>query len=222
MRILLYGATGMIGQGVLQACLEDPSVSHVRVVGRRPTGRSHPRLEEVLHPDLLEVTAHPDAFEGIDACFFCLGISSLGLGEAEYRRPTVDIPLAVAQALLARSPQAAFVYVSGAGTGRGKAMWARVKREAEEAILALPFRSAAAFRPAYVHPVGGERSASALTRVLYACLHPFYPLLRRAFPRGVTTTAAMGRAMLAVARHGAPRPVMESRDIDTLAQATRA
>jgi uncharacterized protein YbjT (DUF2867 family) len=156
---------------------------------------------------------------GFDACFFCLGVTSAGLSEERYTRLTYDLTLAVARTLARLNPGMTFVYVSGAGTDsseRGRIMWARVKGRTENALLALPFKAAYMFRPGYIQPLEGIQSRTRWYRVLYAVVAPLYPVLKRLFPGGVTTTAQMGRAMLAVARKGFARPVLETRDINRL------
>lgn len=219
MRVIVFGATGMIGQGVLRECLVDPRVSGVLVVGRTPTGVRHGKLRELLHRDLTDLTGIEDELGGFDACFFCLGVSAVGMGEEEYRRVTYDITLAAARPLAAGDPSTVFVYVSGAGTDdseRGRAMWARVKGATENALLALPFR-AYCFRPGYVRPLHGARSRTRWYRALYAVLGPLHPLLRMLAPDRVTTTEAVGRAMISVALRGWDGRVLSARDINAAA-----
>lgn len=209
----------MIGQGVLQECLLAPSVAQVLSLGRRPSGARHPKLRDLVVPDL-ELAPYSAELTGFDACFYCLGVSSAGMAEAEYRRVTRDLTLRVAEFLSQRNPAMTFIYVSGAGTDaseRGRVMWARVKGETENALLRLPFRQAFMFRPGLIEPLRGIRSRSRTYRIAYAVLKPLFPILHRLFPRDITTTERMGRAMLAAARQGAPRQVLESRDINALA-----
>lgn len=220
MRVLLFGATGMVGQGVLRECLLAPDVEQVTAIGRTPTGQQHPRLREVLAPDLSDVAALEPALAGHDACFWCLGVSAAGMTEAEYTRLTYETTMAVARALARLAPGLTFVYVSGAGTDgtqRSGAMWARVKGRTENALLALGFRGAYMFRPALIRPVHGERSRTTSYRVLYALVRPLFGVLASRFPGSVTTTERIGRAMLNAARHGAPKRILESQDIDALA-----
>ena len=216
MKVLLFGATGMVGQGVLRECLLAPDVEQVLAVGRTPTGQSHAKLKELAPKDLFELTPHEDALRGFDACFFCLGVSAAGITEAAYRRLTFELTLSVATPLAWLNPKMTFVYVSGAGTG-GKAMWARVKGETEAALLELPFRAAFMFRPGLIQPQHGAVSKTRSYRILYAVLTPLLPLLRGLFPSFVTTNERMGKAMLRVARAGASAKVLENRDINALA-----
>ncbi len=221
MRVILLGATGMIGQGVLRECLRDAEVTEVLAVGRRSSGIGHPRLRDLLAPDLYDLGAHAAELAGFDACFFCLGVSSAGRKEADYRRVTRDLTLAVAGVLSHLTPGMTFIYVSGAGTDsteRGRSMWARVKGETENALLRLPFARAYMFRPGLIQPLHGIRSRTRSYRMVYALLAPLFPLLDRLAPDQLTTTERLGRAMLAAARHGAPRPILETRDINALAR----
>jgi uncharacterized protein YbjT (DUF2867 family) len=218
-RVVIFGASGMVGQGALRECLLAPDVSEVVSLVRRPSGVTHAKLREIVHRDFYDFTPVADQLSGLDACFFCLGTSSVGKNEADYTRVTYDITVATGTVLATRSPQLTFVFVSGAGTDSSEkrgAMWARVKGRAENAIFAMPFKAAYMFRPALIQPMHGASSRTALYRIPYILLAPFVPLLRRTFPKYVTTTEQIGRAMLAVARHGAPKPILESEDINKL------
>lgn len=217
MKVILFGATGMIGQGVLHECLADPSVESVLSIGRTSTGVQHPRLREIVRADLFDLSDLEADLRGHDACFFCLGVSSAGMTEEDYRRITLDLTLAVARTLADLAPGMTFVYVSGAGTDaseRGRSMWARVKGETENALLRLPLR-AVMFRPAFIRPLPGARSKTRSYRVFYALARPLFPLLLRV-PSWATTAEQLGRAMIAVARDGAPKAVLESSDINRL------
>jgi uncharacterized protein YbjT (DUF2867 family) len=220
MKILLFGATGMLGQGVLRECLLAPDVDTIQTVGRSATGQRHAKLREVTHADLLDYRAIEVQLQGFDACFFCLGVSSSGNTEQAYTQLTYDITLAAAQTLARLNPQMTFVYVSGAGTDsseHGRSMWARVKGRTENALLRLPFKAAYMFRPGIIQPLHGARSKTGSYRLFYTLAAPLLPLLRRLLPRVVLTTEIIGRAMLAVARTGAPKPVLETADINALA-----
>lgn len=221
MNVLLFGATGMIGQGVLRECLLDADVERVTVVGRHATGRSEAKLREFVQPDVTDLTPLEREARDSDVCFFCLGTSSAGMDEERYTRVTYDLTLAIAKQLAGINPGMTFVFVSGMGTDsseHGRAMWARVKGRTENALLALPFRAAYMFRPGFIRPVAGARSRTAWYRPLYALLKPLFPLLQRVFPDQITTTAEIGRAMLAIARSGDSSRVLESRDIRRLAR----
>jgi uncharacterized protein YbjT (DUF2867 family) len=218
-RYLIFGATGMVGQGVLRECLLDPAVHRVVAVGRIPSGPTHPKLGEIVVPDLADLAVAEKDLTGFDACFFCVGVTSAGLAEAEYTRLTYDLTMAVARTLARLDPGLTFVFVSGLGadgTERGRVMWARVEGRTENALLRLPFRAAYVFRPGYIQPLHGIRSRTRWYRLFYAAMAPLYPLLRAGFPGAVTTTEQLGRAMLAVARRGYGRPILDSRDINRL------
>lgn len=222
MKVILFGATGMIGQGTLRECLLAPDVDAVLSIVRSPTGQQHPKLRELAHADFTDFEPIAPQLAGYDACFFCLGISSSGLSEAEYTRVTHDFPLAAARTLLRQSPGLTFIYVSGAGADSSegsRTMWARVKGKAENALARLPFKAVYSVRPAMVRAMHGATSRTPLYRALYVVLGPLFPLIRALFPRHVTTTENIGRAMLQAVRHGAPQPVLECHDINALAVA---
>lgn len=224
MKVTIFGATGMVGQGVLRECLADPGVESVVVVSRTPIGKSDPKLVEIVQRDLFDVAPFLDAVAGCDACFFCIGVSSAGMSEADYRRVTHDLTLAIARPLSARNPRMTFVLVTGASTdetGKSGMMWARVKGETENAIRALPFARAVMFRPGFIRPGPGIVSRTALYRVLYAVLWPLVPVLRLLFPSKMTSTEAVGQAMLAVARGAAGGPIVENDEINRIAAGAR-
>jgi uncharacterized protein YbjT (DUF2867 family) len=219
MNIVLFGATGMIGQGVLRECLRDPDVQLVQTVGRTPAGTQSPKLKEVIRKDLFDYAEMESQLRGFDACFFCLGVSSSGMNEADYTRITHDIALAAAQTLVRLNRQMTFVFVSGAGSdssGRGRMMWARVKGKTENALLALPFKAVYVFRPGIIQPLHGIRSKTAGYRLFYAFTKPLLPMVRILLPNYVLTTEQIGRAMLVAAKHGACKRVLESPDIRAL------
>jgi uncharacterized protein YbjT (DUF2867 family) len=219
LRILLFGASGMIGQGALRECLLDPGVAEVLAVVRRPLGQAHPRLREVVRDDPADLAGLEADLARCDACFFCLGVSSAGLDEAAYRRVTLDLTLGVARALSAANPAMRFLLVTGAGTDaseRGRVMWARVKGAAENAVARLPFGAVWCLRPGYIQPLHGITSRTRLYRALYALLAPLYPLLDRLLPGQLTTTERLGRAMLVLARRPGPGGVLEARDLAAL------
>jgi uncharacterized protein YbjT (DUF2867 family) len=220
-KIVLFGATGMIGQGVLRECLLAPDVETVLAIGRTKAGVEHAKLREIVQDDPCDLAALGPEIAGCDACFFCLGVSSFRLTEDQYRRITFDLTLEAARAFVEHAPHCTFVYVSGAGTDsteKGGSMWARVKGQTENALLKLPLRAAIMFRPGFVQPRHGVRSKTALYRLIYATFGSLFPLWKLLFPKHVMTTETMGRAMLEVARHGAPKPVLEPADIIALGE----
>lgn len=220
MNVLLFGATGMIGQGALRECLLDAGVDRVVTVGRSPTRVTHPKLRDIVYNDLPNFAPIEALLAPFDACFFCLGVTSAGMSEADYTRITYDITMAAASVLLRLNPEMTFVFVSGAGTDsteRGRLMWARVKGKTENALLRMPFKAAYMFRPGVIQPLHGVRSRTAAYRMLYSVTAPLIPLLQRLFPNQILTSEEMGRAMLAAVRRGAPKRVLESRDIRQLA-----
>jgi uncharacterized protein YbjT (DUF2867 family) len=219
MNVLLFGATGMVGQGVLRECLLDPRVERVLVVGRSSLGQQHAKLREIVVQNLFDLSALNADLAAVDACFFCLGVSSAGMSEERYTRVTYDLTVAVAETLARLNPAMTFIYVSGMGTDsteRGRTMWARVKGRTENALLRLPFRAAYMFRPAAIIPLHGITSRTRWYRLLYAVTKPIWPLLRRLAPRYVTTTDRVGQAMIDVAANGAPMRVIENPDINRL------
>ena len=212
----------MIGQGVLRECLLDDDVTRVLTIGRTATGVQHGKLQEIAHADLWNYAAIEDRLRGFDACFFCLGVTSAGMSEADYTRVTYGITIAAAETLCQLNPSMTFVFVSGAGADsseQGRLMWARVKGKTENAIIRLPFKASYVFRPGVVQPMHGERSRTAAYRVLYTITKPLVPLMRRLWPNQILTTEQFGRAMLFVVRHGAPKRVLESADINALVPA---
>ncbi len=217
--MILFGATGMIGQGVLRECLRDPEVEAVLAIGRGPSGQQHPKLRDLVHADLLDLRSIEGQLSGYDACFFCLGVSSAGMTEEAYMRVTHGIALAAAGTLAKLNPQMTFVLVTGAGTDsseKGRSMWARVKGKTENDVGRLPFKAAYMFRPGFIQPLHGIKSRTAAYRIAYSILWPLMPVAKALFPRGILTTEQLGRAMLAVAKRGAPKRVLEMRDIAAL------
>ena len=217
MNVLLFGATGMIGQGVLRQALLDPDVERVMAVGRSATDQQHPKLRDLVVPDVADLTGVESELAGFDACFFCLGVSSVGMSEERYTRITFDLTLAVAATLARLNPQMTFVYVSGMGTDsteRGRVMWARVKGRTENALRRQPFKAAYMVRPGVIIPLHGIRSKTMWYRLLYAATRPLYPVVKAVAPNAVTTTEQMGRAMLALVRRGYATPILETKDIN--------
>lgn len=223
MKVIIFGATGMVGRGVLLECLDDERVEKVLVVSRRAGGERHPKLREILHQDFFDFSAIQPEFAGFDACFFCLGVSSLGMSASDYHHLTYDLTLAAATAVASVTERRlTFCYVSGAGTDsteRGRVGWARTKGKTENALLRLPFKAAYLFRPGYIQPLRGIRSKTRWYQALYDVLGVLYPVLRRLMPSHVTTTTAIGRAMIYVAAAGYSKSILVSPDINQLAGA---
>jgi len=209
----------MVGQGVLRESLLDPDVKQVLTIVRSPTGQQHAKLRELVRTDLFDYSNIEADLTGFDACFFCLGVTSAGMTEEQYTRVTHDLTLAAATTLAKLNPAMTFVYVSGSGTDgteRGRSMWARVKGKTENDILKLPFKAAYMFRIGFIQPLHGIVSKTKVYRIFYSALKPILPLMQKAFPSQIGTTEQVGRAMLIVAKHGFPRPILEPKDINTL------
>lgn len=220
MKILIFGATGMVGQGVLHECLTAPDVSQVMTVGRTPVEQTHPKLQQLILPDLMALDARESELQGFDACFFCLGVSSSGMSEDAYRRITYEVTLKVAKVLASLNPGMTFVYVSGAGTDsseQGYSMWARVKGKTENDLKQLPFRSVYLFRPGVIQPLHGIRSKTPAYQRFYSLASPLLSLIRRVFPGAIVTTDDIGQAMLNAARQSRGRVVVEAKNIIYLA-----
>ncbi|QJW90918.1 NAD-dependent epimerase/dehydratase family protein [Spirosoma taeanense] len=215
-RAIITGATGMVGEGVLHECLQHPDVEQVLVINRRPGGVSHPKLTEIIHTNFYDFSSIESQLTDFNACFFCLGVSSVGLNEARFYRLTYDLTLHVAQILSRLNSDMTFCYVSGTGTDsteQGRTMWARVKGATENALMRLPFRAAYMFRPGYIHPTKGLKN----TKPYYAVLSWLYPILRRFFSKYVCTLEEVGMAMINGASRGYPISILEVKDIVRLA-----
>jgi uncharacterized protein YbjT (DUF2867 family) len=219
MKVILFGATGMVGQGVLRECLLDAGIESVLVIGRSPTGRQHARLHEILHDNFMDFSAIESSLKGYDACFFCLGVSSVGMDAERYRHLTYDVTMAAANVLVRLNPGLVFTYVTGRSTDsteQGPVRWARVKGKTENDLLKLPFRAAYMFRPAGIQPLHGVRSKTAWVQAIYVVAAPLLSWLARTAPKYMTTSERLGRAMIKVARSGYPKPVLESEDINAV------
>lgn len=220
MRAILFGASGMVGQGVLRECLLDPGVERVLSVVRNPRGQQSAKLTELIHKDFFDFSGVEPQLTGYDACFYCVGVTSSGMTEESYSRAIYDMTLAAAETLARLNPPMTFVFVSGAGsdsTEKGGVMWARVKGRAENAVFRLPFRAVYVFRPGMIQPLHGIRSKTQSYRVMYAVIGPILPLLRWLLPQYVTNTELLGRAIIRVAQSGYPKRILESRDINQAA-----
>ncbi|RSK44734.1 Rossmann-fold NAD(P)-binding domain-containing protein [Hymenobacter perfusus] len=213
LRVILTGTTGMVGEGVLLECLSNPEVEQVLSISRRPSGHQHPKLRELLHEDFQNLTPIADQLRGYNACFFCLGVSSVGMQEPEYRRLTYDLTLHFARTLLAHNgPDLTFCYVSGSGTDntlRSRQMWARVKGETENELRQLGFRQAFMFRPGFLRATPGQRHALSY----YKYFGWLYPVVRGVAPKFASTLVELGQAMLHVAQRGYSKPILEVPDI---------
>jgi uncharacterized protein YbjT (DUF2867 family) len=219
MKVVIYGATGMVGQGVLMECIADPRITSVLCVGRKPSGTSHPKVRDLIRPDLLDYSDIGDAFNGTQACFYSLGITSVGMDEASYRRVTVDLTLAAANALAKANPTMTFCFVSGAGTDRSsRQMWARVKAAAEDALLAMPFRTHC-FRPGLIQPMKGIRSKTGWYNAFYAAFAPIYSVFGGLMGDFATTTENLGRAMIRIAVEGSDVKILTNADINRIGAA---
>jgi uncharacterized protein YbjT (DUF2867 family) len=219
MKVLLFGATGMVGQGVLRECLIAKDVDLVQAVGRTATGVRDNKLRELVHPYLFDVAVMEERLAGFDACFFCLGVSSNGMTEEDYTQLTFFLTTSIARTLARVNPGMTFVYVSGSGTDsseKGRSMWARVKGRTENALLRLPFCAAYMFRPGFIEPLHGIQSKTKSYRVFYSALKPLFSILHGVFPKQVLTTEEVGQAMLIAARRGAPKAILETRDLRAL------
>jgi uncharacterized protein YbjT (DUF2867 family) len=215
--VIITGATGMVGEGVLHECLHHPTVEKVLVVGRKTCGTTHPKLTELLIPDFFDLDPVADQLSGYDACFFCMGVSSVGMSEAEYRKTTHTLTLNMATLLSQRNPEMTFCYVSGAGTDsseQGRSMWARVKGKTENDLIALPFRQVFNFRPGYIQPTPGLRN----TLRFYNYIGWLYPILRAVASGYVLTLKELGLAMIHATAPGHQKRVLEVKDIQALAK----
>src|SRR6202162_683573 len=200
MKVIIFGATGMVGQSVLRESLLDSEVERVLVVGRSSIGVEHEKLKAIVHKDFFDFSNMEANLSGYDACFFCLGVSSAGMTERDYTRVTCDVTMAAAEVLARKNPRMTFIYISGAGTDsseHGRSMWARVKGRTENALLKMPLK-AYMFRPGYIQPMHGIKSKTKLYSAAYTVVAPLYPLLRRLAPKYVTTTEQLGRAEICV------------------------
>jgi uncharacterized protein YbjT (DUF2867 family) len=219
LRVLIFGASGMVGQGVLRECLKDAQVGEVIAIGRTALASTDQKFRCIVHDNLWDYSSIENDLSGLDACFFCLGVSSAGMSEEDYRHVSLEMTLSAARVLARLNPRMTFTYVSGAGTdgsGTGSVMWARIKGQTENELLALPF-NAYMLRPGIIQPLDGIRSKTRSYRVFYALSAPILPLLRKVFPGRILTTAQMGLAMLNLTKRGYGKHVLEARDIAAIA-----
>jgi hypothetical protein len=216
-RAIITGTTGMVGEGVLHECLMHSEVEQVLVINRKPCGVTHSKLIEIVHSNFFDLSSLEPQLRNYNACFFCLGVSSAGMKEAEYERLTYDLTLHVASLLSQLNPDMVFSYVSGAGTDsteKGRVMWARIKGRTENRLLQLPFKRAYMFRPGYMHPTKGLKQ----THTYYSALTWLYPVLGRLFPNHIMTLKEFGTAMIHTVIKGYPKSVLETGDVIALAK----
>lgn len=219
--VILFGATGMVGEGVLHESLRHPDVESVLVIGRRTCGIQHKKLQEIVHQNFFDFTSIENRLRGYNACFFCLGVSSIGMAEADYRKTTYDLTMHAAAILSTVNPEMTFCYVSGLGTDsteHGRSMWARVKGKTENDLMKLPFKSVYNFRPGFIKPIKGLKHALALSKLF----DPLYPVFKLFFPKAVVTLEEVGLAMINAAGHGYGRNILECVDIRRLADSSTA
>jgi len=209
---IITGATGMVGEGVLQECLLHPDVESVLVINRKPCGVKHEKLKEIIHKDFLDISAIESELSGYNACYFCMGVSSIGKKEDEYKRIIYDLTMNFAYSLVKLNPGMTFCYVSGVGTDsteKGRSMWARVKGKTENDLMKFQFKAAYMFRPGYIQPTKGLKN----TYKMYKVFAPFYPLIKLPLSKYVTTLKEIGLAMINVTLYGSDQTVLECRDI---------
>ncbi len=214
-KVIITGSTGMVGEGVLLECLSHPEISAVLSVSRRPTGRSHPKLKEYIVPDFLSLHKGDEKLTGYDACFFCAGVSSVGMKEGKYSHITYDTTIHFAKVCLHGNPQMSFIYVSGAGTDsseKGRIMWARVKGRTENALAKMPFKKQYNFRPGFMKLTPGQKNALKM----YKYIGWLYPVFKLVMPNGTSTLKQVGQAMIHCAIHGCDIAVLEVRDINKI------
>ncbi len=216
-KAIVFGATGMVGEGVLHECLNHANVESVLVIGRKPCNVNHPKLKEIVHSDFFNYSAIEEQLRGYDACYFCLGVSSVGKNEKVYTRITYDLTMSAARTLSRLNTGMTFCYVSGAGTDsteKGRVMWARVKGKTENDLTKLPFKVAYAFRPGFIKPTKGLKNAFKLSTAIGL----IYPVLKTLFPKYVCTLHDLGLAMIQVTLIGYPQRTIENKDIAQLAK----
>jgi len=216
-KIILTGATGMVGEGVLHECLNNDFIDEILIVNRKPSGIVHSKLREIILGDFMDLNVIEDRLSGFNACFFCLGVSSVGMKEPAYTALTHTLTLNFAKTLVTRNPSMTFCYVSGAGTDsseKGNSMWARVKGKTENDLIKVPFREVYNFRPGFMKPTKGLRN----TLPYYRYISWLYPLGRNLYPKGFHELRELGRAMIEVAQNGYSKQIIEVKDIIELSK----
>ncbi|MBK6995516.1 MAG: NAD-dependent epimerase/dehydratase family protein [Lewinellaceae bacterium] len=217
MNVIITGSTGMVGEGVLHECLQHPQIESILVVNRKPCGVNHPKLKELLHSDFFDLSAVESQLAGYEACFFCLGVSSVGMNEADYFKMTHTLTLHFAETVSQQNAAMTFCYVSGSATDsteKGRSMWARVKGKTENDLMKLPFKSVYCFRPGYMHPTPGLKN----TLSYYKYLSWLYPAFRLLLPGFVSTLSELGLAMINVTLRGYEKQILEVKDIVALSK----
>ncbi len=218
--VVITGTTGMVGKGVLLECMDHPSINNIMIVNRNPLNITHPKVREVLVKDFFDLSGISDELKGFDACFFCLGITSVGQSEEDYSRITYDLTLNFAEAFIDQNDKSIFCYVSGTGTDsseKGRTMWARVKGKTENRLLEMPFKKAYMFRPGYIQPLRGIKSKTQWYAALYLVFKPIYLILKH-FPSTATNTTNMGLAMINSLKGTYPKTILENKNINELSQ----
>lgn len=220
MKVVITGSTGMVGKGVLLVCLEDPRINEVLIINRSSLNMNHPKLKELLLEDFSKIAQFQSQLNNYDACYFCMGTSSVGMSEEDYTAITYDLTINFANVFIAASPNSSFIYVSGTGTDsseKGKTMWARVKGKTENTLLAMPFKSAFMFRPGFIQPMRGIKSKTKLYQMFYTISTPIYPLLKLIFPKTLINTDQIGLAMITLIDKGSDKKWFENKDINAVA-----
>ena len=217
LKIIITGATGMVGEGVLLECLEHPDIEKVLMVNRRPYNLKHPKLSELMVPHFLQLDRFEDVLKGYDACFYCAGVSAVGMKEAQYSRITYDTTIHFAKTLARLNPNMVFTYVSGQGTDTsegGRMMWARVKGKTENALLKLPFKAVYNFRPGFMKPKRGQQNIKTIFKIMAA----LYPVIHAILPNSASTLKEVGLAMIKTVQQGYEKTILEVKDINLLAK----
>ena len=218
LKVIITGATGMVGEGVLQECINSPKVEKILLINRKPSGYTHPKIEELLHSNFSDISSVSEKVKGYDACFFCLGVSSVGMKEEQYTKVTYDLTLGFAKTLAEQNPDMTFCYISGAGTDsteKGSQMWARVKGKTENDLIKLPFKAVYNFRPAFMKPTKGAKNIKGF----YKFIDAVYPVFRAINSNYFLTLEEVGKAMINSSSQGYFKNTIEVKDIKKLSQA---
>lgn len=220
LKVIIFGATGMVGGGVLLKAIAHPDIEKILIVSRKKCDVKHQKVKEIIHKDFYNYTTISNELDGHDACFFCLGVSSVGMNEKDYSRLTYDLTMEAARTLSTLNKDMVFCYVSGMGTDsteKGKLTWARVKGKTENDLAKLPFKNAYAFRPGYIKPVKEQTNIKTTFKVVGF----IYPLLKLIFPNGGCMADEIGEAMINAVKFGYPKRILENKDIIMLAKSSK-